>query len=291
MIKGLKGTAMNRLIVSFRRFNSTDITHSLSSRNKLTGTGNGPFIELPTFEPIGKTVTNLLSVKMPQSSNLCIKYGNIIGINGNLDSLSRVNRKLNEEYYQILQSEESVSLLIGGNQHSNQLNHYKILNIEDKSESWIVLRENNLIAWTGYDFDIESCNVLEKFNSIKTIGKGTILLNNGNKHLTIDLGPEEKIYVNPSNLIAYNGGEVILRVLNNRLALYPRITTIINHIKSWQWVKSITSLLIYKYLKPLSMITTPVLVEVEGPRTLLISNDLTASNTKVFTVNELNGLE
>lgn len=291
MFSGIQRKHVGSIIAYLRRFNSTDITLSLASSHKLTGTGNGPFIELPTFEPIGKTVTNLLSVKMPQSSNLCIKYGNVIGMNGNLDSISSVNRKLNKEYYQILQSEESVSLLIGGNQHSNQLNHYKILKIEDKNETWTIMNETNLIAWTGYDFDIESCKIFEKFNSIKTVGKGTVLLNNSNKQLSINLEPEEKLYVNPNNLIAYSGDQLNLMVLNNRNQLHPKIATIVQQIQSWQWVKSIRNLQIYKYFKPLTMILTPVLIEVQGPRRLIISNDLTASNTKVFTVAELSSLE
>ena len=90
---------------------TTDISSAISSQNLLQGTGSGPFIELPQFSPVGHG-HDLLNVKMPQSSNLNIRTGALIAMNGDLDGLTSTNRQLEAGLsYQVLQSEESVSLI------------------------------------------------------------------------------------------------------------------------------------------------------------------------------------
>ncbi|EGV61495.1 hypothetical protein PSN45_000169 [Yamadazyma tenuis] len=181
---------------------STDISRAVATETLLTGTGNGPFIELPEFEPLGNP-TNLLSVKMPQSSNLSIRHGSLIAMNGDLAGVSSVSRKLSDSFkFQVLQSESAVSLIVGGKMKPNRMNNYTLLHISDKSETWTVFNDSSVVAWTGYGLEIEPTHVLSRWNSVKTIGKGHVLVSDGNKMLEIDIPEHESVFVTPNSLVA-----------------------------------------------------------------------------------------
>jgi hypothetical protein len=258
----------------------------MATAEKLTGTGNGPFIELPTFEPLGRGITNLLSVKLPQSSNLSLKYGSLVGINGDLGKVTSVNRKLKKDHYQILQSEESVSLLIGGNHHSNQLNHYKLVDINDAKQQWVVTREESLVAWTGYDFAIEPFTVFDKAHSVVTKGKGKLLLNSGNKQIDVHLQPDEKIYVSPSSLVAYTGDIELVQTNGGSGPRHQALVSLVDKIQTWDWVKQLDSTKFVQYLKAASK--RPLMVEIRGPASVILSSASSVSNHKIFTVDEIN---
>lgn len=196
--------------VMFRLFrarlstNTTPTTSVLSNDQLLTGTGAGPFIELPQFRPIGD-YNNLINVRMPQLSNLNVRYGSLIGINGQLDRLNVVNRPLGiSSRYQILQSETAVSLILGGTLHQNRSNHYHLLEINDNHEQWTIYNDENLVAWTGYDFALNSLKILDKWSSFQTTGSGQVLISDGNKLLQLELGPDESVLVDANNIIACN---------------------------------------------------------------------------------------
>lgn len=308
---------------SIKRFLTIpDITQLVSKQNLLTGTGNGPFIELSQFHPLG-TGSDLLNVKMPQSSNLSIRYGSLIAMNGNLKGVSSVPRKLGESYYQILQSEESVSLLIGGKIKPNCMNNYLVVEVE-KGERWTVFNDHNLVAWTGYDFLVLPQKVVEKWNSVLTEGRGRMLLNDGNRMYEVEIQPDEKMYLSPNSLIASNQQiDFVPLKTDNKM---PTINSMVKYVrvpKMPNWIKNLkikVGAFISKISMPVSpetkdflhhyatrtryhisnvalfvrlyllnwLFSKPIFVEVKGPGKVLISGNIHTKNNIPLTKQEIN---
>lgn len=301
-----------------------DISSEISSSGLPTGTGSGPFIELPEFKAIGPA-SNMLNVKMPQSSSLNIRTGALIAMNGDLNGLTSTNRQLNDGgmYYQVLQSEESVSLLIGGKNGSNAMNNYSIIEVENKADRWIILRDESIIAWTGYDFDIIPTNITKKLNSVQTVGSGKVLVSDYNTILQVELQPEDKILISAGSLVATNGDIQFTTIKNSsklpkisipQLKLPQLVTSLFGNIGrgvksqysklsqklgilefnqyiSQQWVRfkyfirnTILFLNIYLVNR---LFSKSIFMEITGPCKLLMSTNINTSN-KMFTKPEIN---
>lgn len=300
-----------------------DITESIATRNLLQGTGSGPFIELPHFSPIGNP-TNLLNVKLPQSSNLNIRLGSLIAVNGDLKHLSTVNRKLSEStHYQILQCQESTSLIIGGKLKPNRQNHYKLIDI-DYRDQWMVYNDENLIAWTGYNFELSKLEFLERWSSFQTSGKGIILVNDGNEIMEMDIVEGEKVILDTNSLIASNNLPSRFSVLKNdgKLPSLPKISWPIitaprflkrcNNYIGAQTKKGIENMGLASTISDIKyfmrrvkfffnsgflflqlnvinkMFRKSIMIEFQGPCKVLVSSNASAPNSKNFTKEEIN---
>ncbi|CAH6723807.1 hypothetical protein CLIB1444_20S01178 [[Candida] jaroonii] len=299
-----------------------DISETIATRNLLQGTGNGPFIELPHFSPIGNP-TNLLNVKLPQSSNLNIRLGSLIAVNGDLKHLSTVNRKLSEStYFQILQCQEATSLIIGGKLKPNRQNHYKLIDI-DYRDQWMVYNDENLIAWTGYNFELNKFEFLDRWSSFKTSGKGIILVNDGNEIMELDVLEGEKVIVDTNSLIASNNLPSRFSILKNdsKLPPLPKISwpftapqflKRFNNYLAIQTKKTIENMglsstvgdinfvmrrikyffqngLLFLQLNVINkLFRKSIMIEFQGPCKVLTSSNATAPNGKNFTKEEIN---
>ncbi|KAK6200189.1 uncharacterized protein RJT21DRAFT_114618 [Scheffersomyces amazonensis] len=312
------------LSTSFTRLNNI----SIAERPQFTG--NGPFIELPEFNPIGSP-SKLLNITLPQSSRLNIRHGSIVAINGDIGQLVSYTRSLTKfTTYQELHSQDSVSFIINGNNKN-----YTILNSESTTKPWTILNDENIIAWTGYNFQLEPIKVLEKFRSFQTSGKGTIVINGDNELFDINLNENESILLNPTSLIATDGkiqfkvinGENNTRIWNLLSSLkLPTFTlpttgligSINNSItgnynqfkhaivkqttsndavqwinKSWNQISS-TINSAYHWIK-LRLTGTiikkkPIFVDIRGPARLIISNNTVISNHRLFTKSEIQSI-
>ncbi|KAK6463103.1 hypothetical protein DFJ63DRAFT_334660 [Scheffersomyces coipomensis] len=289
-------------------------------------TGSGPFIELPQFRSIGNP-SKLLNITLPQSSRLNIRHGSMVAINGDLSQLVSYTRSLTKfTQYEELHSGDSVSVVINGNNKN-----YAIIDAESKSSNvnntpWIVLNDENIIAWTGYNFELKSKSILDKYRSFETSGKGTLVINGDNELFSIQLNPNESLLVNPSTLIATNGS-ISFKVLDgqnnatltNILKSIPSINlptvgiigSFVNSIRAR--INSLKALIttnqvivdinryigttsqyiakIYDSIK-LSLTGTiikkrPIYIEIKGPSKLIINNNTSVPNHRLFTKTEI----
>ncbi|CUM62956.1 uncharacterized protein PRCAT00000516001 [Priceomyces carsonii] len=187
------------IISKFKPSSKNDISRDVSDSNKPTGTGRGPFIELPHFKPLGSP-SNLLSVTLPQHSRLNIREGSIVAVNGNIDGLATNRKSLTTHTpYRELLSESSVSLVISGQKYN-----YSMISIDKKDEEWLILDDQNIIAWTGFNFELSPVSLYKRFKSFQTKGKGVIVVNGSNQLFDITLDLEEELLLNPTSLIATN---------------------------------------------------------------------------------------
>ncbi|CUM54162.1 uncharacterized protein AC631_00650 [Debaryomyces fabryi] len=301
-------------ILSKFKFNkSRDISKEISNDSLPKGTGNGPFIELPSFKPLGNP-SDLLNITLPQSSKLSIRNGTIIGINGDLKNLTSVPQILHKTEYQELMSNSSVSLLINGG-----MNNYSIIEVNSIEDKWTILNDKNIIAWTGFNLQLDPIEVLEKCNSFQTNGKGIIIVNGEEQLFDITLSANEQIIINPNSLVAYNSS-ISYATLNSpwtqplnffRKFQFPTIAhSSINSVKSFigsQYSRIISSLGINNEMKVLTgyynsfkqfitfnvinkFYNKPIYFKITGPGRLLLDNNNHLPNRKNFSKKEINDI-
>lgn len=301
-------------ILSKLKLNSSqDISKEISNDNLPKGTGNGPFIELPSFKPLGNP-SDLLNITLPQSSKLSIRNGTIIGINGDLKNLSSVPQILHKTEYQELMSNSSVSLLINGG-----MNNYSIIEVNSIDDKWTILNDKNIIAWTGFNLQLKPIELLERCNSFQTDGKGIIIVNGEEQLFDITLSPNEQILINPNSLIASNSS-ISYSTLNSpwtepfkfswKIQLPTIFHSYINSFKSFissQYSRIITSLgiinqtkILKSYYNSLKQFITfnvinmfynkPIYFKITGPGRLLLDNNVHLKNRKNFTKKEINDI-
>ena len=156
-----------------------------------TGTGRGPFIELPKFSPVGSP-GSLLKMQIPASSTVNIRLGSMIALNGNLDQLS-LRKKLDSDF-QLLEAMAPATMVISGN-HDEA---YRVLDVS-----------NDITAWCGYDMELKRCFFFFFFQGYRTSGRGTMVVSGGSSLYEVNLLPGEEIDVVPENLIAVQGENLI----------------------------------------------------------------------------------
>lgn len=174
-----------------RRFAS--VVTELSNDALPAGTGRGPFVELPQFKPLGNP-SHLLNVTLPRHSTLNIRNGAIVALNGDLSHITTTPVL----WYQQLFVTEPASLLVSGRTDRGDI--YTIL--DASKHQWTVLRGDNVIAWLGFDLKLERVATFDKFTSLQTSGKGTIVVNGKNQLFDVEVAPGESILVNPNVVVA-----------------------------------------------------------------------------------------
>lgn len=182
-------------------------------------TGNGPFRELPRFQPIDNTHPNsILTITIPQSSRLTIRNeSNIIGINGDFNNLSHMSTG----EYSLIYSNSGVNILINGNNKQ-----YSIIDVQDPQEQWLVLNKQNIIAWSGFDFGLERLEkpVVECMESYTTVGRGKVVVNGDHELFNVELKLGEEILLNPSSLIAVNNPNIEISILGKDPVINQKFT-------------------------------------------------------------------
>ncbi|ODV80637.1 uncharacterized protein CANTADRAFT_37599, partial [Suhomyces tanzawaensis NRRL Y-17324] len=164
---------------------------------KPTVTGNGPFVALPEFEPIGSP-SHLLNVSLPSSSKLNIRSGSMVAIDGDLSKLASTTRWLTPHTdYEEVRTNAAVSLVINGNGEN-----YSIIDIKDAREQWSILRDDSIVAWTGFSLKLTPTSIVRRENSFLSYGKGVIVVNSPTQLLEITLKEGEEMVVNPDSLVA-----------------------------------------------------------------------------------------
>lgn len=204
VLNQIRNVGVHSRVLNSDSANSHDISEELSNSNLPQGTGRGPFIELPHFKPLG-VPSNLLNITLPQSSNLSIRNGSIIAVNGELNQMTSEHKLLSAKTgYEEITTHGAVSLIVNGvTSHRNyDIENYSIIKIEDNKESWTILNDDSLIAWSGYNMKLSPTRWLDKFNSFKTEGKGIIVVNGSNQLYDITLAENETLLLNPNSLIA-----------------------------------------------------------------------------------------
>lgn len=173
-----------------------DMTNRLLPRS----TGAGPFVELPTIEPIGEPGT-VLKIQLPQSSTLNIRTTSITALNGNISEISSEFKSLTPKiWYQSVRPASPMSLLVSGT--TSGANNYSVINIK-KGDQWELANADNLVAWSGFDLSIKP-----KPNGLRTSlhceGTGFLVINGYHNLLDLTVGVNEKLLLNPNSLVASN---------------------------------------------------------------------------------------
>lgn len=302
----------------------TPPTELLSNKTLPTGTGSGPFIELPDFTPLGSP-SHILSITVPRSSHLNIRSGAVVAINGDLGAVSGTTQQLTKNTeYQALYTEEPLSLLVNGDSQKDSSNRsYTVLEVTDKSEKWTVLRDDSIVAWTGYDFQLDAAPILEKHRSFVTNGKGFLVVGGQDQLFDVLLQKGEEMAINPASLVATTAvfrPEVLggtLRHKAARLGDYMPFSVpslglrkVFSSIKGvfsdnyrklllsqqpelrrylnigglyWHKVASFLRLDVYVALAK----RAPIFYNVKGPGRLLISNSALKGNSHTFSYREI----
>lgn len=194
----------------------------LSNKNLPTGTGSGPFIELPDFTPLGSP-SHILNVTVPRSSHLNIRSGAVVAINGDLAAVSGTTQQLSENTeYQALYTESPLSLLVNGDSKTGSSSRsYSVIEVDDLNEKWTILSDNSIVAWTGYDFQLDAAPILEKHHSFVTNGKGSLVVSGQDQLFDVVLQKDEQMSINPASLVATTavfGPEVLGGTLRQKTA-------------------------------------------------------------------------
>lgn len=173
-----------------------DLTNSLLPRS----TGAGPFIELPTVEPIGEPGT-ALRIQLPESSTLNIRTTSLTALNGNISDISGDLKSLTSKiWYQSVRLSSPMCLLVSG--ATSGANNYSVINVK-KGDKWELANVDNLVAWAGYDLSVSP-----KANGLRTSllceGTGFLVINGFHNVLDLTIGENEQILLNPNSLIASN---------------------------------------------------------------------------------------
>ena len=297
---------------------------SIQLATKPQFTGAGPFIELPTFNALGKS-SNLLNVTIPSSSYLSIKSGSLVAIDGDLDLLVSYSKSLpNSITYSEVYTQSPVSIILNGN------DNYSVIDIEDKSERWLVLDATNVIAWSGYTLELEPISIVSKLSSLKSQGKGTLVLQGSDQLFNITVEEGEQMLINPNTLIATNSSvefcsvksPSILSTISWPKITFPKLSRsgILGVIPGYydqfkhKLAKQLAELGVSKSMDSVrssvhQFMTTvrsgwdyvkmnlfdllspkPIYVKVQGPCKLLIKNTPPMSNRKMFTKQEIHGI-
>jgi uncharacterized protein (AIM24 family) len=322
IIRGLFASlTVRRSLGFFSRGNSLETTKV----EKPKFTGNGPFVELPTFSSIGEP-SKLLNITLPESSLLNIRDGSMVVINGEINGMQSVTKELAAGIeYQALRSSSPASLVINGNNKN-----YSVIRIEN--EEWFILNGESIVAWTGFDLELLAVRKLGKFTSFQSKGKGVLVVNGENNLVDLQLESGDEIWVSPSSFVASSTpglefgiveSETILGNTSFRMPkihlpryLLPReglagsvsnqIRSVNSQIKSKysQLIEAISSPQIsntWNITKPYlrntshfiqlnlinSLRTKPIFFKIQGPGRLLLSNSKMATNRYTFTKEEI----
>lgn len=158
--------------------------------------GNGPFIDIPKFVPIGHP-SHLLNITIPSAGRLNIRHGYVVAVDGNLDGAMTTATNIQGLEYHVIQPFSPLLVLVAGNAAN-----YALLE-NTPSEKWTVVNLHNIIAWSGYNLDLRPVHILEKCHSYQTSGEGTVVINSDQGALfNLDVGEGEELIVNPSSVVA-----------------------------------------------------------------------------------------
>lgn len=231
------------------------VINELSNENLPNGTGRGPFIELPKFKAIGEP-SNLLSISLPKSASLNIRNGSIVAINGDLTAIKSEPKSLSgSARYQQLFTEALVSLLVNGTiNNKKQIENYSIINVEEKGEEWTILNEQSLIAWTGLNLELVPTTTFDKLSSVKTKGKGVIVVNGSNQLFDITLANNESIIINPNTVIASTISDFDPQILKNNTIYTELIPQSIPKLfqlfkKPFDYIPSVVSITVNQWVQ------------------------------------------
>lgn len=290
-----------------------DVSYEVSSNSLPKLSGLGPFVELPSFKPLGEA-NDSLSVKMPDGSKISILSGSIVAMNGDISKVHSEARHINNYRFQEVTSDAPVSLLINGGRST-----YVMIKIDDKAESWRIMNNYNVLAWTGFTLELHPDSTFSRSEGFTTSGKGTLVIRGENDAFAVHLGPDEEFVVNPGCLIATNTRPVPISL---NYTCYPMLpvewkirfhaykSKLCNLVRPGirqckSWCASMSSKLgINETLKTIATYTgiiafywrlyianmlrqKPVYFKVKGPASLLIDNRHHASNRQYFSKIEM----
>lgn len=290
-----------------------DVSNAVSSNSLPKLSGLGPFVELPSFKPLGES-NDSLNVKMPDGSKISILSGSIVAMNGDISKLHSDTKHINNYQFQEVTSGAPASLLVNGGRGT-----YVMINIDDKAESWRIMNNYNVLAWTGFTLELHPDSTFSQFEGFTTSGKGTLVIRGENDAFAVHLGPGEEFIVNPGCLIAANTRPVPLSLNYTRYPILPAewrlrlqayksylcnlIRPGIRQCKTW-YTAMISKLGINEAFKTVATYTgmvsffwriyiannlrqKPVYFKVKGPASLLIDNRHHASNKQYFSKIEM----
>ncbi|CAN3359852.1 hypothetical protein DICA3_D07074 [Diutina catenulata] len=163
---------------------------------KPLASGNGPFVELPTFTTLGSP-SNLLNITVPSSGCLNIRDGYLVGIDGDLDGIMTTETVHNGLKYHAVQPFNPISVLVAA-----KAANYAILNNSPVTK-WTILNHQNIIAWSGHNLDLNPKHVTSKLVSFQAIGEGKVVVNGTNQRLfDVVVEDGERMLVNSNAVVA-----------------------------------------------------------------------------------------
>lgn len=163
-------------------------------------TGNGPFIDLPTCEPLGNP-GSFLNINLPLSSIINIRTTSLIAINGNLEDIENQTKVLPEGFsYLEVRLKTPASIILTGS--SSSVSNYSVIDVK-KGDSWSIINSKNLVAWCGYDIQLKQSSK-RKEKSVSCEGTGLLVVNGRHQLFDLELTENEELLINPNSLVASN---------------------------------------------------------------------------------------
>lgn len=255
---------------------------------KPTVTSAGPFVELPKFKLVGA----LLNVTVPESATLNVRNGSLVAIDGEALGITSRHRILDEvTEYQELRLKSPVSFMLSGN-----AGNYSVIDIKDAS--WTILRDENLVSWTGFTLKLHKKELLSKMNSYTTSGKGCIVLDAQSQLFEVELKDGENMKLSPNAFVATSVGGLKWGTLEKQLKAYipPAVSKAfkgIGSLISAFFRKHMTEDIKQYFLNTVQWMQTylvkrnPVVLELQGPGRVLFNSNCSTSNHCLFSLPEI----
>ncbi|ODV92558.1 hypothetical protein CANCADRAFT_15129, partial [Tortispora caseinolytica NRRL Y-17796] len=182
-------------------------------KNVPTLHGSGPFAASPKFAAVGSPAT-LVNINLPASSNLFIRKGSLVSLNGNLKDITSTLSLLNPvtrgltatpTLYTKITSLSSVNILLGS--RSSAFDTFTVLSLDGRAD-WKVTQKSGVYAWSGPSLSV-STKLDSKMNfanwaTTLLSGRGQVALLAKGQVYQIKVEEGESIAINPRSLLAYS---------------------------------------------------------------------------------------
>ncbi|CAK9441240.1 uncharacterized protein LODBEIA_P51090 [Lodderomyces beijingensis] len=284
-------------------------------------TGAGPFRAYPKFAPLGEPST-LLSISIPQSSQIYISQSTIVGLNGHLENIRAETRSVFGAPFQRLQADGGASNVVVSGR-----SNYTVLDVAD---NWTVHDTSRIIGWAGDEVRLTTEKSVTQNGLVRFSGFGSLVIDGDSEIFKMDVRENEEVYLNPRAFIAVGRGatkegvdvaasllpyaKYELHTLDLQHFHWPRavvdpVVKLRRQIRRQlaafnKWQKSYQEYLlpyltpmfdflgrvaqsIYNYVNGRLIRRKPIYVKIQGPCSVLLDNHRMFSNNKVFTNAEI----
>lgn len=175
------------------------VTSGVAKTSLSRVTGRGPFIDNPSFEIVGDSCA-VLSIRVPESSLLCLNNTSILVLNGKMADINSNPFKISASIWgQHISPRLPTSIVMAS---ANLRYHITQLG---EGETWYLSSADTLVGWHGCSIRTSSSGLSEMGSqNISLKGPGAFVVKDTNNFLTIEIRAGEQVSVNTASIIASN---------------------------------------------------------------------------------------